>query len=138
MIAVDAFCKPEEYMQRYGDVDNIDVLTECLGDASAVIAAELDARGIDYTEPSDEYADRLMRVCRSMTNRIMPSAESSWIPVGASQVSQTAGSYNRQITFGGVYGTPKLLDSEKRLLGIASSGIGWARLGGYDTEEPNV
>ena len=117
-----------DYQARYGDVEDLVMLQECLDDCSAVIDAELDRRGIDYTSPSESFADRLRRVCRSMANRIMPSGGTD-IPVGITQMSLTTGPYNRQFTFTGGYGTPKLLDSERRMLGICAR-IGFGALAG--------
>ena len=45
----------------------------CLMDATLAIAAVLDKNHVDYSAPSEEFADRLMRVCRSVANRILPS-----------------------------------------------------------------
>ena len=117
---MEPFCTVEQYTARVGAVDDEGILEECLSDATATIAAILDARGIDYTEPSEDYADRLMRVCRSMANRIMPS---STIPGGATQASITGGPYSQGWTFAAPYGTPKPLASELKLLGITSGGL---------------
>ena len=131
---MDPFCTVEQYQARFGVVVDTGVLQECLSDASALICAKLDAAGIGYSAPSEDFADRLMRVCRSMASRMMPASDAD-IPFGATQMGMTAGPYNRQYTFsGGGYGTPKLLDSELDLLGVraARGGVGWARMGGAD------
>ena len=132
---MEPFCTSEQYVARFGAVADSSALAECLADASAVIRARLDEAGIDYSEPDEDFADRLMRVCRSMASRIMPSAtpEAS-IPVGATQMNMTAGPYSRQFTMPGGYGTPKLLQGELDLLGIARArgGAGWAQMGGRD------
>ena len=117
---MDPFAKISDYTARFGEVSDTGLLAECLDDASAVMRARLDAAGVDYSEPTEDYADRLMRVCRSMANRIYPSGEDA-IPAGATQASITAGPYSQQFTFGGAYGTPKLLASELALLGIGGS-----------------
>ena len=119
-----------DYQARYGDVEDLVMLQECLDDCSAVIDAELDRRGIDYTSPSESFADRLMRACRSMANRVMPTEGSADIPVGATQASFTAGPYNQQFTLKTAYGTPKVGDYEKSLLGIAGARIGCGRISG--------
>jgi hypothetical protein len=62
-----------------------------------------------------------------MANRIMPSESSADIPVGATQASFTAGPYNQQYTLKTPYGTPKLNDFEKSLLGIGAR-IGCGRM----------
>lgn len=117
---MESFATVEQYMDRFpGDVDDV-VIQECLDDASAAIRAALYRAGIDWTAPTEEYADRLMRVCRSVANRIMPAGGS--IPVGATQLSVTSGDYNENVSFSPGYGTPKLLPSERDLLGIRGGG----------------
>jgi hypothetical protein len=117
----------DQYEARYGTVADEAMLQECLDDCSAVIDAELDRRGVDYADPSESFADRLMRVCRSMANRVMPS-DGADIPVGAKQASFTAGPYNQQFTFSTAYGTPKMLPSELALLGIGGGRIGCGKM----------
>ena len=127
-----AYATVEQYEARFGEVSNVDMLEECLDDCSAVIDAELDRRGIDHADPSDTFADRLMRVCRSMANRVMPSDQTD-IPVGATHASFTAGPYNQQFTLATSYGTPKMLPSEMTLLGIGAR-IGFGALAGKDAQ----
>ena len=124
---MDAFATIGDYTARFGDVADTALLSECLDDASAAMRARLDAAGVDYSDPSDDYADRLMRVCRSVANRLMPSGDT--LMQGATQVSTTAGPFSQQFTFGSPYGTAKLLPSELDLLGIGGGGVGWATLG---------
>ena len=127
---MDTFATVEEYTARYGSVDDTDMLSECLADASAAIRAELDRAGVDWAEPSEDFADRLMRVCRSVANRIMPTEDES-TPQGVTQMSTTAGPYSQQFTFATTYGTAKLVKSELELLGVGGGGrIGWAEIGG--------
>lgn len=113
-----SYATVEQYVARYGVVDDVSMLQECLDDASAVIDAALARAGIDYSEPSDDFADRLMRVCRSMANRVMPSDSGYEIPQDATSASITAGPYSQSFNFAQSYGTPKLLASELELLGI--------------------
>lgn len=116
-----SFCTVAQYEARFGEVDDTAILTECLADATAVIAARLDQAGIDYTTPDADYSDRLMRVCRSMANRVMPSPT---IPAGVTQATITAGPYSQGYTYATPYGTPRMLPSELALLGLSSSSIG--------------
>lgn len=121
-----------EYVARYGCVDDCALLQECLDDCSAVIDAELDRRGVDYADPSDSFADRLMRVCRSMANRVMPASGDgeSDVPVGITAMTATAGPYSRTYSFSTTYGTPKMLPSEMALLGIGGARIGCGKIAG--------
>lgn len=113
---MQTFCTVEQYVAKFGPVEDEGVLSECLGDASAVIRQALSKAGIDYAEPDEDLADRMMRACRSMANRCMPSDAD--IPVGATQVSTTTGPFSQQVTLGKTYGTPMLQKSECELLGI--------------------
>ena len=128
---MQSFCTVEQYEARYGEVIDESTLQECLEDCTAVICARLDRAGIDYSSPSEDYADRLMRVCRSMAYRIAP--DESFVPPGVTQASMNAGGFSQSMTFSSYYGTPKILPSEMVLLGIPQSRIGFWRLrGGED------
>lgn len=120
-----------EYEARYGEVADEALLQECLDDCTAVIDAELDRRGIDYADPSETFADRLMRACRSMANRLMPADGSgdADVPVGITAMTATAGPYTRTYSFASTYGTPKMLPSEMALLGIGAR-IGCGKIAG--------
>lgn len=123
-----SYATTAQYIARYGSVTDTAMLQECLDDCSAVIDVELEKRGID---PYDISSSRLMRACRSMANRVMPT-DGSDIPVGATQASFTAGPYNQQFTLATTYGTPKLLASELAMLGIFGGRIGCGRMAGGD------
>lgn len=120
----------DQYEARYGTVADEAMLQECLDDCSAVIDAELDRRGVDYADPSESFADRLMRVCRSMANRVMPSDGASDVPVGVTEMTATAGPYSRTYSFASTYGTPKMLPSEMALLDIGGGRIGCGKMAG--------
>ena len=114
-----AYATIEQYVARFGPVHDYTMLQECLDDCTASINMELDKRHVDHSDPSEDFAYRLMSVCRSMANRIMPS-DGGDIPVGATQASFTAGPYTQQYTLGATYGTPKMLPSEMGMLGIGA------------------
>jgi len=128
---MSAFATIAEYDARYpGRTASDEMLEECLMDATSAIVAKLEDRGVDYSDPSEDFADRLMRVCRSVANRILPSG--SDIPVGVTQMSVTAGPYQQTFSMPNTYGLPKLLPSELSMLGLGGSRVGWAPLGGHD------
>lgn len=128
---MEPFATVEQYDARFpGRTASEEMLEECLMDATAAIVAVLEARNVDYSEPSEDFADRLMRVCRSVANRIMPSG--SDIPVGVTQMSTTAGPYQQTFSLPTSYSSPKLIPSELAMLGLGGSRVGWAPLGGYD------
>lgn len=113
----------EQYEARYGAAVDVDTLQECLDDATAQINSQLTAAGIDYSEPSADYARLLMMVCRQMAHRAMGATESA-LPFGATQASQTAGPYTQSFSFGNPYGDLYITASEKRMLGIGKPYIG--------------
>lgn len=128
---MDPFATVEDYDARFpGRAASDEMLVECLMDASLAIADALDKRGIDYSEPSGVFGERLMRTCRSVANRIMPSG--SDIPVGVTQMSTTAGPYQQTFSMPTAYTLPKLLPSELSMLGLGGSRVGWAPMGGHD------
>lgn len=127
-----AFATVEEYEDRYKEVSDADMLQECLDDCSALIEVELERYGVDYSDPSDAFADRLMRACRQMAHRVMPRDGGADVPVGATQVSRTAGPYSEQYTLSTTYDTPRVTDEERKLLGIYGARIGFGALAGRD------
>ena len=115
------FASVTEYEARYGTVPDTQTLTECLEDATAMICAALDAAGVDYSNPSTTYADRLMRVCRQIAHRAMdatPPAGGIDAPFGVSQATQSAGGYSLSYSFANPYGDLFITSAERRLLGI--------------------
>lgn len=129
-MSLTSYATVKQYEDRYGAVADTSVLQECLNDCTATIDAELDRYGIDHSSPSEDYADRLMRVCRSMAHRIMPTSGDADIPVGATQASFTAGPYSQQFTLASAYGTPRVNADERILLGIPRGRIGCGLIAG--------
>lgn len=125
---MEPFATVAQYKARFGEVADEGVLEECLADASSAICAAMP--GFDFADMSEDMDDRLMRVCRSVANRIMPSG--SEVPAGVTQMTETAGVYSQTMSYTPSYGTPKLLQSELDLLGIGGGRVGWASLGGCD------
>lgn len=121
-----AYATVAQYVARYGSVTDTAMLQECLDDCSTLIDVELEAHGID---PDDLDSSRLMEACRSMAKGVMPDEGDSDIPVGVTQMSATAGVYSQSYTFARTYGTPRLSDYARRLLGIGAR-IGFGALAG--------
>ena len=117
-----AYATVEQYVARFGPVEDTGMLSECLDDASAAIRIALTKAHVDCDNPSEDLADRMMRACRSIANRIMPSG--SDVPVGVTQESMTAVGFTHSMSYTPSYGTPKLLQSELDLLGISGGGKG--------------
>ena len=128
MAAVEPFATVEQYEARFGSVADRGMLAECLADASAAIRVTLDKAHVDYSDPSEDLADRLMIVCRSMANRVMPSGTD--VPAGVTQETVTAVGFSHSMSYTPSYGTPTPMPSELALLGIGGGRAGWAPLAG--------
>lgn len=120
---MEPFATPEQYDARFpGRTASDELLEECLDDASRAIRAAMP--GFDFGNVSEDMADRLMSVCRSVANRIMPS--STDVPAGVTQSTMTAGVYTETLNYTPTYGLPKLLPSELAMLGVCGR-VGFAR-----------
>ena len=115
-----AYATKAQYDARYpGRTVGDAMLDECLEDASTAIDVALEGAGIDVSDVSEDMEDRMMRVCRSVANRMVPAGTD--VPVGVTQASITAVGFTQSYSYGTTYGTPKLLKSELALLGISGS-----------------
>lgn len=92
--------------------------------ASMAIDAELDNAGIDHENPDDVLEQRLVEVCCSVADRIMP--RDGGMPQGATSFSVTAGPYSESYDLPTAYSAPMLNKYERRLLGIGGK-LGFAR-----------
>lgn len=120
MAVTKPYATPEQYMARYGAVADTAALTECLMDVTDAIDAAYERA--HCAEPP-VGADRLMRVCRQIAHRVMPSEAS--ILDGAASQSVTMGPFSRQVTFPTPYGSIRLRADELAALGIRSVGFGY-------------
>lgn len=119
---MEAFATATEYRAKYPNTELEDAqIMVWLEDASSLMQAEMDASGIDYSNPSEDYADTLMRVCRDMAHRAI-GAEAD-IPYGASQFSESTGSISDSFTLANPYGDLFMTKAERRRLGV-TGGIG--------------
>lgn len=129
-----AYATREQYDVRFPGRTASDATCDAkLEAASMAIDSELEAAGIDPGSYSAEYADRLAEVCCSVANRIMPN--DNGIPQGATSASMTAVGFYETISFNAPYGSPSLIRSERRMLGIGGK-IGVARPS-YGVLEPS-
>ena len=115
---MDAFATVDDYVTRYGDVDDEGLLEQILLDASRLIKSELNNSGISVDADDEDAADRRMQVCRAVAYRAMDQEHQSSIPFGATQFSQAAGGYSESFTIGNPYRDIYLTKAEKHLLGI--------------------
>jgi hypothetical protein len=125
---MEPFATTKDYLARYpGEVDE-DMLAARLLDSSDVMAAALDRAGIGYAEPDEKAARRYTRICCQLTRRVMPSQDpASDVPVGATSLSITGGSYSQTVSFAQPYTAPKLTAAELAdLLGMGTTAAGFA------------
>lgn len=130
-----AFATIDDYVLRYGDVADEELLEQILLDASRLIKSELDNSGISIDEDDKDAADRLMQVCRGVAYRAMDQEQQNSIPFGATQFSQAAGGYSESFTIGNPYRDIYLTKAEKRLLGIGRGRYAAAIPGGVADED---
>lgn len=125
---MEAFATTAQYRAKYTTDMDDNALAEWLADASGTMADEMDEAGVDYSDPSEAFAARLMRVCRDMVHRAIGdgSASTDSIPYGATQASIAAGGYSTSFTMSNPYGDLFLRDKERRSLGILRGGFGVA------------
>lgn len=123
---MQAFATIEQYDARFPGRTAADgTLMACLEDATAAITEAMSERGIDCSQADEGLADRLMRVCRSVANRILPQVQQD-VPQGVTQASISAVGFTQSYSFGATYGTPRLLDSELDMLGIGGGTYAYA------------
>lgn len=118
---MDAFATPEQYEARFGAPPDEGVLRECLADCTLAIMAELDAHGIDYSDPDEALKARLASVCRSMASRVMPQTDG--LPQGATALTESANGFSRSVQLVAGYSAPRMLDGEMRMLGIGGTQV---------------
>lgn len=120
---MDAFASVEDYTKRYGNVVDSDRVEVILSDASdAMLNAYEVFWGESYKQGAHEQFDRsATAVCCAIAHRSLS------VPAGfegASQYSQTAGSYNASITFSNPTGDIYLSKTELKRLGLYGQRIG--------------
>lgn len=126
---MDAFATSDEYRDKYKTDMDVEMLETWLADASDIMKYEMDEAGIDYSDPDDAFAARLMRICRDMVHRaIGDGSDASYsIPYGATQASMSAGGYSESFSIENPYGDLFLKDRERKSLGIGSGSFAVAR-----------
>ncbi len=119
---MDAFCSVEDYRARYPDDETPDaVLAEALLEATDLISAAMDEGGVDYSDPSESFTYRLMRICRTVAHRAIGSTSNPDVPFGATEFSETNDFVNAATKFANPYGDLFLTEQERRSLGIGAA-----------------
>lgn len=119
---MEAFATASQYREKYQTDMSDAELAVWLDSASRYMRGELDASGVDYAQPSEDYAGTLMDVCRDVAHRAIGDDEDDCaIPTGATQVNMSGGSYSRGFSFGSSgYSSMFLTSSERLMLGIGA------------------
>ena len=116
------FASVEDYRATWPTDEATDeTLTARLTQATALMCREMELGGVEYSDPSQPFSEALRAVCIAMVRRTRASSEApggAEIPFGATQFSQTAGSYTHSATLANPLGDMRLMPSERRLLGI--------------------
>ncbi len=103
--------------------DRLDVF---LSKASRRMAAAMDADGVAYDEPDEDFSETLADVCCDMAHRALGEggACGTVLPFGATQYSQGADGHTESYTLSNPYGDLFLTKAERELLGIGGQAIG--------------
>jgi hypothetical protein len=116
---MDAFATFEDVQTRYPAVssDEQGRVTALLGDATALVAGELERAGIPYKDPSELTAAALKSVCCAMVVRALPANSSDgYVPY--TQQQTTAGPFSQSFTLSNPNGELYLTRSERKRLGL--------------------
>lgn len=120
---MEPFATVERYRATHpDDVLGDERLLALLGQATNIICVELDRHDIDYVSPSETFTACLERITITMVHRSAGGAGGE-IPFGATQFSQTAGSYTRSASFANPTGDLYLTKAEKLQLGIGRARV---------------
>lgn len=120
---MESFAMPSDYEARYGEGIEHRRLSVLLDDASSLIASEWQRKtGHPYAKGERPvFDDNVVAVCRGIVNR---AAGSQCDFAGASQYTQTAGSYSASVTLANPSGDMYMTRSERRRLGLSGPRIG--------------
>ena len=111
---MESFATVEDYEARYGEVEDKDMLSVLLVDASAMIAG---FRSFHLREDDDAFMANLVRITCTVVHRSLVAGDF----VGMTQYSETANDYTASVTPYNPAGDFYLTSSEKRVLGITRS-----------------
>jgi len=131
-----AYATVEQYLERYPDCTAASgTIAALLEDASDAIDGAI--APFDYD--TEANAGKLSRTCCAIAHRAIPSggaAGGAGMLAGATQASQTAGSYTLSASFASGYGEVYLTKSDRLKLGIGDGRYAYAEpYGGADVPD---
>ena len=114
------FAKVADYAARYGEPKDAERTGALLADASAILQTEYEEyHGHPYYAGAHPAFDRsACAVCCSMVARAESSAS---VPGGATQLTQTAGSYSASVSFSDPAGSLYVRRGDLARLGLSGS-----------------
>ena len=110
-----AFASVADYTARYGAPSDPDRCRVLLDDAGAFLEGELLRSGIAVDEDDELQESNLKRISCRLVSSMLDTADGM---SGVSQSSMTAGPFTNSWTFSNPTGAFKLLQSERRSLGV--------------------
>ena len=110
-----AFASVADYTARYGAPSDPDRCRVLLDDAGAFLEGELLRSGIEVDEDDELQESNLKRISCRLVSSMLDTADGM---SGVSQSSMTAGPFTNSWTFSNPTGAFKLLQSERRSLGV--------------------
>lgn len=123
---MEAFASVEDYRRLYAeDTTDDTVLAEYLLNATDVMCAAMDEGGVEYTDTTESFTFRLMRVCRDVVHRAIGVASGNLadVPFGATELSQAADTFSSGVKFSNPMGDMYLTAQERSALGIGESRV---------------
>lgn len=122
MADAETLATPDDYAARFGAPADEARLAVLLADASAILLSAYERRyGTAYEAGAHPAFDRSApAVACLIVNRVLSAPAAL---MGATQYSQTAGSYNASVTYGSAMGEMYLSKSDLKRLGLSGSVI---------------
>lgn len=116
-----AYATVSDYETRYGDVEDTEMVTVFLEDATAMIDASPGFHRLDESDPGFETQTQLLqRITCAITYRALSPGQFA----GYESVSQGVGGFTASVNLANPSGDLYLTSNEKRLLGIGRGRIG--------------
>lgn len=120
------FATLEQYRAVYDSSETDARVDAFLCKASRRMAAAMDAGGVSYEEPSEEFSDALADVCCDVAHRALGEGGTygNPLPFGATEYSQGADGHTESYTLSNPYGDLFLTKAEREMLGLDAQAVG--------------
>lgn len=125
------FATIDDFVSRFRLLDEAETkrANVLLGDASLIIATELEKYEIDYSNPEGLFAENLKRITCEMVKRVMLTDSNS---PSVTSSTMSAGPYSQTFAYASPTSDLYLKESEKRALGISKSSVSFVSPWGGD------